>query len=65
MQIERKTLFQVVATDTKTHKQVAVPFFPRMDEESVKKFAGDMREMIAKGREKRYSEPQVIACIHS
>ena len=58
--IEKGPLYQVWATETRTNKMVAVPFFPRMDQKSIERFVGDMNEMIAKGHEKRYSDPHAI-----
>lgn len=60
--IRTQSLYQVWATETKTGKLVAVPFFPRVIQEAAVKFVADMNSQIRKGREKRYADP--VALLH-
>ena len=61
---EKEPLYQVWATEVRTNKLVAVPFFPRVAKTGAEKFAGTMREQIAKGNEKRYADPQALLHIN-
>lgn len=58
--IRREPLYQVWAEETETGKLVPVPFFPRIGRESAEEFASLMRQMIAQGKETRYSQPQAV-----
>lgn len=58
--LQREPLYQVWATDVKTGKPVAVPFFPRIKKEVAEEYAATMRMMIAQGKEKRYSDPKAV-----
>ena len=54
----REPLYQVWAEETDTGKLVAVPYFPRAMQQAAEEWASLMRQMIAQGKEKRYSNPQ-------
>lgn len=58
--IKREQLFEVWAERTDTGQLVQVPFFPRIGHEAAEEFASLMRKMIAEGKEKRFSNPQLV-----
>lgn len=60
---KREQLYQLWAEETKTGKLVPVPMFPRMCKEAVDGFAETMRTMIAAGKVRNYTNPQVLAHI--
>ncbi len=56
----KEPLYQVWAEEVGTGRLVAVPCFPRVMKEVADEYASTMRMMIAQGKEKRYSSPQVL-----
>lgn len=62
---KRDPLYQVWAEEVSTGKLVPAPMFPRVVKEVADEYASTMSMMIAAGKEKRYSQPQVLLHIQT
>lgn len=58
-------LYQVYATEVSTSKLVAVPMFGKSHKKACDLWANTMADMIVKGHEKRYKDPQVALYLGS
>jgi|GEM_PF-4241103 hypothetical protein len=58
--IKKADFYQVWVEDTKTGELIPCPFFPRAVREVADQWADEVRLMISAGKEKRFSNPQVL-----
>jgi hypothetical protein len=62
---KKHELYQVYATEVKSGQLVAVPMFGKSHKKACDLWANTMTDMIAKGFEKRYRDPQVAMYLGS
>ena len=58
--VKKAEFYQLWVEENKTGELIPCPFFPRAVKELVDEWADTVRLMIAGGKEKRFSNPQVL-----